>query len=37
MYENVWYEGIVTFEIITLIEEYFFDFSEIVQSLIKGI
>jgi 5-methylcytosine-specific restriction enzyme B len=25
MDENIWYEGIVTFEIIPLIEEYFFD------------
>lgn len=37
MDENVWCEGIVTYEIIPLIEEYFFDRTEIVQSLIEGI
>jgi len=37
MDENVWYEGILTFEIIPLLEEYFFDRPEIVKSLIEGI
>jgi 5-methylcytosine-specific restriction protein B len=37
MDENIWYEGILTFEIIPLLEEYFFDRPEIVQTLIEGI
>jgi 5-methylcytosine-specific restriction protein B len=37
MDENVWYEGILTFEIIPLLEEYFFDRPEVVKSLIEGI
>jgi 5-methylcytosine-specific restriction enzyme B len=37
MNENSWYEGILAFEIIPLLEEYFFDRPEIVRSLIEGI
>jgi len=37
MEEEVWYQGIVNFEIIPLLEEYFFDRPEIVQSLTEGI
>ena len=37
MDEKVWYEGILTFEIVPLLEEYFFDRPEIVKSLIEGI
>lgn len=37
MDENIWYQGIMTFEIIPLLEEYFFDRPEIVKSLIEGI
>ncbi|KSU85171.1 AAA domain (dynein-related subfamily) [Fictibacillus enclensis] len=37
MDENIWYEGILTFEINPLLEEYFFDRPEIVKSLIEGI
>ncbi|WML50581.1 AAA family ATPase [Neobacillus sp. PS3-34] len=37
MDEQVWYEGILTFEIIPLLEEYFFDRLEIVKGLIEGI
>ncbi|MCM3767722.1 hypothetical protein [Neobacillus niacini] len=32
-----WYENILNFEIISLLEEYFFDRPEIVRSLIEGI
>ncbi len=35
--ENTWYENIKTFEILPLLEEYYFDRLEIVQSLIEGI
>ena len=35
--ENLWYENILHFEVIPLLEEYFFDRPEIVQSLIEGI
>jgi MoxR-like ATPase/predicted RNA-binding protein with PUA-like domain len=35
--ENLWYENIMSFEIVPLLEEYFFDRPEIVQSLIEGI
>ncbi|MFZ7946400.1 AAA family ATPase [Neobacillus sp. 19] len=35
--ENMWYENILHFEVIPLIDEYFFDRPEIVQSLIEGI
>lgn len=37
MDENTWYEGILTFEIQPLLEEYFFDRPEMVKSLIEGI
>jgi 5-methylcytosine-specific restriction enzyme B len=37
MDEDIWYQGILTFEIIPLLEEYFFDRPEIVQSLVEGI
>ncbi|WP_191566339.1 AAA family ATPase [Metabacillus idriensis] len=36
MDENIWFEGIMTFEIYPLLEEYFFDRPEIVKSLIEG-
>ncbi|MBY0147770.1 AAA family ATPase [Neobacillus niacini] len=35
--EVSWYEGIIAFEILPLLEEYFFDRPEIVKSLIEGI
>lgn len=35
--ENTWYANILKFEIIPLLEEYFFDRPEMVQSLIEGI
>lgn len=37
MDEEVWFKGIVNFEIIPLLEEYFFDRPEIVTALIEGI
>ena len=37
MDEDIWYRGIMTFEIIPLLEEYFFDRPEVVQSLTEGI
>ncbi|WP_282034449.1 AAA family ATPase [Metabacillus indicus] len=37
MDENDWYEGIITYEIIPLLEEYFFDRPEIVSSIIEGL
>ncbi|MCP3739459.1 AAA family ATPase [Rossellomorea sp. BNER] len=37
MDENIWFEGILTFEIKPLLEEYFFDRPEMVHSLIEGI
>ena len=37
MDEQVWYDGILTYEIIPLLEEYFFDRQEIVKSIIEGI
>ncbi|MEH7415028.1 AAA family ATPase [Neobacillus drentensis] len=37
MDENVWYSGILTFEIRPLLEEYFFDRPEVIESLIEGI
>jgi 5-methylcytosine-specific restriction protein B len=37
MDENTWFEGILTFEITPLLEEYFFDRPEIVRELIEGI
>ncbi len=37
MDEQEWYDGILTFEIIPLLEEYFFDRPEIVKDLIEGI
>jgi 5-methylcytosine-specific restriction enzyme B len=35
--EEDWYKGIFTYEIIPLLEEYFFDRSDMVKSLIEGI
>ncbi|MEH7130415.1 AAA family ATPase [Neobacillus drentensis] len=37
MDEEVWFKGIVNFEIIPLLKEYFFDRPEIVTALIEGI
>ncbi|MCA0984310.1 AAA family ATPase [Halobacillus yeomjeoni] len=35
--EETWYEGVIQFEIIPLLEEYYFDRPEVVQLLIEGI
>lgn len=35
--ENTWYENIIHFEIVPLLEEYFYDRSETLASLIEGI
>lgn len=37
MNEDVWYEAIIEYEIKPLLEEYFFDRPEIVDSLIEGV
>lgn len=37
MDENVWFEGVIEFEIRPLLEEYFFDRLEVVKSLIEGV
>ena len=37
MDENVWLQGIIDFEILPLLEEYFYDRPEIVAALIEGI